>query len=117
MQTREQLPMRRQNETIELDHKGRRFTVTAGYDGDGSVREVFCSGHKESDLEHLVSDACVVISMALQSGYRPADISRSLGRIPTFTGAGVGEGPASPIGMILQSLRDRPELDALSRVE
>lgn len=110
------LPDRRQNTTLTLMHSGRQFEVTAGYDAVGQVKEVFCSGHKESAIEHLASDACVLISIALQSGLAPSDLYRSLGRVPVLGTEDQTE-PASLIGAILEALEPRPELAQLCVTE
>lgn len=96
---RTQLPTRRRNETRQITYRQATWMVTVGFDSAGAPREVFATGPKEgSDMQHVLSDACVVISIALQHGIAPAELSKSLGVIPGFQ----GEEPASPIGAVLR---------------
>jgi len=99
--TRDQLPARRPNETREVEHAGHRFTVTIGYDLSGRPLEVFADGTRiGTDLGHVVSDACVVMSLALQHGCPPALLPKSMGRVPDLlTGADACR-PASVLGSI-----------------
>lgn len=96
--TRAQLPNRRQNETLTADHAGHRFTVTVGYDAAGCPAEVFADGAKiGTDMAHMIADACVVISLALQHGC-PADaLVKSLGKVPAWDEQ---HHPASVVGVI-----------------
>lgn len=98
---RGQLPTRRPNATTEVEHAGFRFTVTVGFDLTGQPREVFADGVKiGTDLGHVISDACVVISLALQHGCPPETLPKSMGRVPELA---LGEDacrPASPLGTI-----------------
>jgi hypothetical protein len=97
------LPARRLSETAEVRHGETTFTVTIGFDDAGSPREVFADGHKEgSAMRHLLSDACIIISVALQHGVSPDDLRRSLGTTPTFR----GDAPASAIGAVMAALAE-----------
>lgn len=95
------LPSRRPNLTTELEHGGFGFTVTVEFDLTGHPRGVFADGVKiGTDLGHVISDACVVISLALQHGCPAAALPKSLGRVPDpMAGAG-GARPASVLGAI-----------------
>lgn len=99
--SRERLPSRRPNETSEIEHAGHRFTVTVGFDLQARPREVFADGARiGTDLGHVISDACVVISLALQHGCPPALLPKSMGRVPDLI-AGPGHcRPASALGTI-----------------
>ena len=99
--TRERLPSRRPNETREIEHAGHRFTVTVGFDLQARPREVFADGARiGTDLGHVISDSCVVISLALQHGCPPALLPKSLGRVPDpMAGPGICR-PASVLGTI-----------------
>lgn len=108
MTARQRLPDRRPSTidvvVIGLDRRGkpRELQIGVGYDRDGQAREVFLNGLKVgSDTEALLQDACVVISLALQHGLRPADLAGSLGR------AGVAPNApfASLIGLVAQTLK------------
>ena len=80
------------------------MTVTIGYDADGVAREVFANGPKEgSDMLHVISDACVIISIALQHDITPDALARSLGTVPDWAGS---PSPASVIGAVVGLLSD-----------
>lgn len=106
MSERVSLPNRRPALTLEIAHRGQVFALTVGFDAAGGAREVFASGAKEgSDMQALICDACVVISLALQHGAAPAGLARSLGRVPDLIrGQAGGDLPASVIGRILEAL-------------
>lgn len=96
------LSPRRENETRALNYRGSDWLVTTGFNRAGDPMEVFATGPKEgSDMQHVLSDACVVISIALQHGITPAALAKSLGTTPVM---GQDE-PASPIGAILGVLQ------------
>lgn len=115
MAERAPLPYRRQNQAVEVDFGDQRLTVCMGFDLDGAVREVFAAGHKAgSDMQHVIDDACVIISIALQHGIVVAALAKSLGRVPVPRLGKDSDAPASPIGAILEALADRPELAALA---
>lgn len=98
---RTQLPTRRPNLTTEMEHGGFKFTVTVGFDLTGRPLEVFADGVKVgTDLGHVISDACVVISLALQHGCPAQLLPKSMGRVPDpMAGPGACR-PASPLGSI-----------------
>jgi hypothetical protein len=103
---RERLAHRRPSVTLGLDWNGHVFAVTAGFAPDGCVREVFASGTRTgSDMQRMIDDACVIISLALQFGALPGDLRRSLGSIPD-PAAGMADAPASVIGAILRAIGD-----------
>ena len=100
--TRARLPHRRESETIDLFFAGRGFAVTIGFYPDGRLGEVFSSGVKVgSDLDAILADACVAISLLLQHGVTPAALARSMGR------AGDGITPASVIGALSDCLAEQ----------
>lgn len=104
--SRERLPDRRPSATIGLSWHGHAFAVSVGYAEDGRVREVFASGTRTgSDMQRMIDDACVVISIALQFGAVPVDLRRSLGTVPD-PAAGMAETPASVIGAILGAVAE-----------
>ena len=99
MTTRQHLPNRRPNETVELIFSGTRYAVTVGfYPTDGRVGELFTHGAKVgSSMDAILDDACVGLSLLLQCGIKPAAISKSMSRIHD------GE-PASIIGALADLL-------------
>lgn len=105
MTGRERLPDRRQNATVDLRHDGLRFTLTVGLDGQGAPKEVFADGLKiGAAMAHLLSDACVVISLALQHGVPPAELRKSLGQVPDVAKGEDAVRPASALGVIIEEL-------------
>lgn len=100
---RDRLPDRRPNVTTRVVFGGFEFTVAVGLDLTGRPLEVFADGAKiGTDIGHIVSDACVVISLALQHGCPAHLLPKSMGRIPyPERGAGIC-GPASALGAIAE---------------
>lgn len=109
--SRKTLPQRRPNMTRALVHGGQEFTLTIGFDLDGQPREVFADGTKiGSDMAHIIADACVVISLALQYGCTPEGLPKSLGRVPdTMRGADTYL-PASVLGVIADTLAETAQV-------
>ncbi|MFA9231845.1 MAG: ribonucleotide reductase [Microgenomates group bacterium] len=98
--TRKTLPNRRPSITVEAEWSGHPFTVTVGYDPEtGKASEVFADTAKGGQMQETIRDACVLASKLLQHGEEPADLPKSLGRVPDYTGA---EDYASPIGKIAE---------------
>ena len=104
--TRINLPERRPNQTIDLKHKGMTFSVTLGFDPrDGRPMEVFGqSPHAGSDFAMLLSDACVILSIALQHGIKPSELSKTMQWSPVVGEAGRTSEPSSVIGAIVVAL-------------
>ncbi|MEI7605760.1 MAG: ribonucleotide reductase [Rhodospirillaceae bacterium] len=101
--TRERLPNRRPNETTTLVFGGMSFAMTIGFfPANDRPGEVFASGAKSGcDLDYLLDDACVALSLLLQHGVEPAALAKSMGR------AGDGATPASIIGALADRLAER----------
>jgi hypothetical protein len=79
--TRKRLPDRRAAATVNLEHGGSRFTVTIGLYPDGRPGEVFTHGIRTgSGLDAPLADACVLLSLLMQHGVEPSQISSSMGR-------------------------------------
>ncbi len=80
---RSRLPNRRDNvsETIEIDERTPRLSVTFGKAADDHVAEIFVDGHKVgSQAEALLDDACILVSILLQHGYTARDLEACLSR-------------------------------------
>lgn len=97
--TRTRLPDRRQNVTHNLGD----FTITIGFDAAGAAVEVFADGWK-GDMASVAADACILISIALQSGITIADLRKSMGTVPDLPRGEFAEKPASVIGRILEAM-------------
>lgn len=101
---RTQLPTRRRNETMTMDWHGQTVSVTFGYDDQGNLREIFADVAKQgTDLNALISDWCVIVSIAIQHGISPADLARSLTRVPEPMRGRDATVPASLIGTIMEA--------------
>ncbi len=98
---REELPDRRPATTTIVHWNGHDFPVTIGFTFPGlQPAEVFADVAKGGDMQWAIADACVVISLALQHGISPADLAKSLGRVPSWQ----GEVPASPLGAVVNAI-------------
>lgn len=106
---RQRLPNRRPSVVLPIEWVGPdgqpfECAVGIGFHLDGRVAEVFASDLKiGSAMRALLEDACVITSIALQSGVTPEALGRSLGRVPVLERASA---PASVIGAIVAVLVD-----------
>ena len=92
------LPRRRAAETFDLLFRNQPFTVTVGFFADGTPGEVFINNCKTgNDVESIVRDAGVLLSLALQHGVPPETIRHAVAR-------GASEEPASILGAIVDAL-------------
>ena len=99
------LPQRRPSVTREVTIAEKPVAVTVGFHLDGRPGEVFADGPKEgSQMQAVLSDACVLISIALQHGLPPAALMQSLGRSPAPWLGKDATVWASPIGTILEAV-------------
>lgn len=103
---RASLPARRKNETQDLTWSGKVWTVTVGFDEFGLAREIFADGSKVgSEMEALLDDACILVSMLLQSGWHITDLVDRLSREATDPDA-----PAASILGLLMKVTAQAEL-------
>lgn len=101
---RKALPHRRPNVTVEADWQGHPLTITIGFHPKtGKPCEVFADALRGGQMAETIRDACVWASLILQSGGTPADLAKSLGRVPDYTGE---ERAASPLGIIAQTIME-----------
>lgn len=103
MTARRRLPDRRLAVTHLVERaKGGPIQIGIGYDHQGAAREVFLNGLKiGSDIEALLQDSCVLISLVLQHGMPAADLADRLGR------QGIDESAqyASLVGLVAETVR------------
>jgi ribonucleoside-diphosphate reductase alpha chain len=105
MMARQRLPDRRPSLTVASDWQGHGVTVTMGFDpACGDVREVFADAASGGAMQAVLSDACVLISIALQHGIAPAALAKSLARVPAWIGGEEATAPASPVGAVVEVL-------------
>jgi len=90
--TRARLPNRRPSMTetfsfVDTNGNAKEYTVTIGFDPEtGRAAEIFLNGAKEgSQMEHILADAAVLVSIALQSGNTLQALSKSLARLPAVS--------------------------------
>ena len=108
------LPPRRPYETRKLTWAGHSVFVTIGYDETCThAREIFYDGGYKSgsDMEALVSDLCIALSVMLQhEGVTAAGLARSMSTaFELHTGK---EKPASILGLLLFELQRPPAWSA-----
>ncbi len=102
MPDRTRLPNRRLCATHTLNWNDCDLWMGVGYDTSGRAREVFLNGHKVgSEIEAMIQDACVLVSLHLQRGLSAAALARHLGREGTYRGATA----ASLIGLVAEGVR------------
>jgi hypothetical protein len=89
---RARLPDRRPSLTLPVTYqtasgKALRVLVTFGFDEHRHIREIFTADFKAgSDNNALMSDACVLLSLQLQHGYRPQELADRLCDPPSLLG-------------------------------
>ena len=107
---RRRLPNRRFCETRKLIWRDRTIYVNVGYGPDGlEPREVFyADGYRSgADMEALVSDLCIMLSVVLQhDGVTAATLRKSMGE--TFDLVTKDPMPASILGVLLEELSRPP---------
>ena len=114
MTERTPLPPRRPSETRKLQWAGKTIYVTIGYDaGHTRAREIFYDGgyRSGSDMEALVSDLCIALSVMLQhEDVTAASLARSMSTaFELHTGKAQ---PASILGLLLYELERPPAWSA-----
>jgi len=100
--TRRRLPHRRRQITEGIRwplEGGRRIHVSAGFDHDGRLLEVFLRGGGKSGsaTDFLLDDVAVALSRLMQYGDRLAQIAPGLGRLPDGK-------PSSIVGAVVDRL-------------
>lgn len=102
---RKKLPARRETETLDLFWGSHSVAVSRGYRPDGTLGEVFVSsrGRPGGDMDGLLYDVGVLLSLVLQSGYSPKRLAKSLARGTD------GSTPASLVGAIVDGLSEQDD--------
>jgi hypothetical protein len=100
---RTRLPNRRDSRLRQIEWAGREWTVCAGFDATGAIKEVFIDGIKTgAHFDGLMDDACILLSVMLQAGFTPEQLVGFLSRETE----GDSTRPASPIGAVAELLRE-----------
>lgn len=113
---RTRLPNRRYSVTIPISWKSpdgsdRNYYVTIGFFSDGVPGEIFANGEQEgSQIDAMLSDACILVSLLLQHKVDPKTLAHSMVRVPGVGDDALGAAtyPASPIGAIVDALVKLP---------
>jgi hypothetical protein len=94
--SRRRLPDRRPSSTRTLVHDGCTYAVSLGFDpADGWLGEIFTHGAKVgSNMDGILDDSCIALSLLLQHGVEPTALARTMGRL------GDGKTPVSIIGAL-----------------
>jgi ribonucleoside-diphosphate reductase alpha chain len=78
---RQRLPNRRAAFSSDIEFKGLRYRVTAGYFDDGSLAEIFVSSQKAGSTSDVAArDAGILVSLCLQHGCSANALARALSR-------------------------------------
>lgn len=101
MTKRQTLPSRRPSVVRAARLEDHRFLLDIGFYADGRPAEVFADRPKTDQMGAMLSDACTVISIALQYGISFEALAKSLGEEPDVLRGKGAVKPASPIGTIL----------------
>ena len=104
---RKTLPNRRPSITVETHWQGHALSVTIGFNPKtGTAMEVFADTASGGQMQAAIRDGCILASLALQHGASPAALAKSMSRVADYTGA---EGPASPMGAIMEIATEMQE--------
>lgn len=103
--TRLILPPRRPSHTLATEWQGHPISVTVGlYPESGRPGEVFADVLHGGQMQAVLSDACVLISIALQHGIPPEALAKSLAQVPDPARGKGATASASPVGAIVAAL-------------
>ena len=112
---RARLPYRRLQATEAVAWRGREWLLSVGFDRSGAVREAFVKGLKAgSEMDAIMDDACVLLSLLLQAGYSAQEVDRRLApkaprtlfpapSAPGREGADSRAPAASPLGLLART--------------
>ena len=105
--SREELPKRRATVTLPVSYKKadgskQTYIVSFGIAPDGKIKEWFCTSLKSgSDLQALLNDASIAVSIALQTGTTMRELADKFGE-RRAEGENTGP-PDSPLGAIARA--------------
>lgn len=110
------LPDRRPHFSHTMQFCGRSYLVGIGYDSEGQAREVWGDGaHQGSELDAMIDDGCILMSLLLQLSYPAEAIAQHLGRESTQAPEPgidtVDLGAASIFGAIARIVRTAEAID------
>jgi hypothetical protein len=103
MMSRETLPNRRQIQTLKFEHGGIKHHCSVSKFEDGRTAEVFVdAGKVNSDVQSMMRDGAILISLALQFGCPIKTLQHAMTR-------GENNEPATPLGKLLDIVRSNAE--------
>jgi hypothetical protein len=109
--SRERLPNRRPSLTEDIGVGDRVYSATIGFDRFCRPKEIFLAGAREgSDMQAVLDDTAIVVSLALQNGIPAAALRMSMSRAP-LPHSGAPRAPASVIGAAIDFIA-RLEIEA-----
>lgn len=104
--TRNTLPNRRHCVTASTVWQGHPIEVSVGFDpATGDVVEAFADIAKGGQMQHTLSDACIIASIAMQYGASLDEMQKTLGSEKLSVDGRAFVEPTSPIGAALQAVR------------
>lgn len=104
--TRRAIPTRRHCVTASTFWQGHPIEVSVGIDPEiGDVFEAFADIAKGGQMQHTLSDACILASIALQHGASLDELQKTLGSEKLSVDGRAFVEPTSPIGAALQAVR------------
>lgn len=103
---RRTLPTRRHCVTASTVWQGHPIEVSVGFDpATGGVVEAFADIAKGGQMQHTLSDACILASIAMQHGASLDELQKTLGSEKLSVDGRAFVEPTSPIGAALQAVR------------
>ena len=101
MTARRSLANRRPNETTDLTWQRQQIAVCVGFDDEGRPAEIFARLKKPgSELDLVLDDIGVMLSLLMQHGVAPEQLAHSVGRAHAQ--------PASVVGALVDLLAGDP---------
>ncbi len=81
MADRERLSGRRASDMFEIQHRNFIYTITASVGANGQLGELFIDSDKSgTELSVMMHDAAIAVSLALQYGCPPQDLTQAFER-------------------------------------
>ena len=104
--TRQTLPNRRHCVTGSTIWRGQQIEVSVGFDPEtGEAREAFADIALGGQIQHELSDACVLASIALQCGVSIEALQKTMGSESISIDGRSYVEPTSPVGAALAAVR------------
>ena len=104
--TRKAIPTRRHCVTASTTWRGQKIEVSVGIDPKtGKVAEAFADIAKGGQIQHEMSDALILASIAMQCGVPIEDLQKTLGTQTIMVDGKPITEPTSPVGATLDAVR------------